>query len=319
MDADRFDSLARALGLRAARRGIAAGLLGGGVASLAGLLQGDARSRRRDDELTAEKRKKKKKKRKKRKGKNQNPPPRDQAPPCTDTSCPLPPECAAQAVKSCSDALIAALQVDAQACLVACQNGDGPTCRECLEPILAPRLPVAQSCVAQACLAPPSRAMRREIGQEAAEVSIEAWWQRSCDKPTCCYVSQRDCQDDATEGFFECMAAGVAAAIASGGLASLGAVAICIAKLVYQMEKCRARYGCPEGSNCAAGDICCPYGEIGCDSGGCCRYGTHCCPGGGCCHDGDTCCFRQSSQTLFCCPPGAQCMQTGIPCCSNCG
>lgn len=72
---------------------------------------------------------------------------------------------------------------------------------------------------------------------------------------------------------------------------------------------------CPR--ECSSGALCCED-ETCCDAGNCCREGTQCCPGGGCCHNEDTCCFRQSSQTLFCCPPGARCMQTGIPCCSNC-
>ena len=84
--------------------------------------------------------------------------------------------------------------------------------------------------------------------------------------------------------------------------------------------KCCSR----EASVCVpgGGDVspaCCFPGDVPCPDGSCCAAGSHCCEGGGCCHDGDTCCFRQSSQTLFCCPPGSQCMQTGIPCCSNCG
>jgi hypothetical protein len=321
------------------------------VASLLANLEAGARRRtRRHDGLSAEKKRKKKCKKcgpcqKCKKGKCKPKPngtpcaggscqsgacrPTDQAPPCTDESCPLPPECSQQAFDACSDALIEAIIDDVEACQPVCQDVNSAECQACLEPIAAARMPEAEACIAESCgFDLQSSGMAGDQARKRSDrLAAEAWFTRTCERP-CCYTAHKACQEDASYQALICTAAAVVAAALSGPGGAV-AYAFCLVRLAYGLKQCHDRNACLDGA-CIEGDRCCPRGEIGCrasccsagssccDNGTCCRSGTHCCPGGGCCHDGDTCCFRQSSQTLFCCPPGAQCMQAGIPCCSNC-
>jgi hypothetical protein len=342
VDADRFDSLVKALSLSAVRRGMVAGLLGGGLASLLAVAESEGRRHRgQHNELSAEKRKKHKKKRKKRKKKRN---PGDEAPPCTEDSCPLPPGCSQPAFDDCAAALVEALQADVEACRPDCEGGDGPACRACLKPILDAHLTIAEECVVESCSSSASRiAGPARAKAQAGEAGARLWWERQCGKP-CCYHDLRGCTEDSGHAFIDCIVAASACQYVPGSCTP--SYLFCLSRFAYDRARCDARFGCTTGSDtCGEGDICCQRGfkpchggccrndADCCDGGMCCAAGTHCCPeegccdcspgahscpGGGCCRDGDTCCFRESSQMLFCCPPGAQCMQTGIPCCSNC-
>lgn len=296
MDADRFDSLVKALSLSAARRGFAAGLLGGGLANLAGLLQGDARSRRGDRELTAEKRKKKKKKKKRKNP--QNPQPQDQAPTCTADACPLPPNCSQSALESCANPLRDAMIADAEPCRAVCSTGNSDTCQACLRPVVEEYQPRVQACVVQSC---DPIGVPRALAQADPRVQAEsAWWRRLCDRP-CCPNEFYSCVEDLDHEFLACFGAALFSCFGGPacGLAMLG----CAIRAAYNNTRCHDRYGCVDWGGCN-------------EDGTCCAPRTHACSFGGCCHNADKCCARSPTG---CCPGNSQCMETGIPCCSNCG
>src|SRR5262245_21773187 len=159
MDPVRFDSLTRSLVTLGSRRAIGRALAGLGLGAVFAPLVGPGMPQV-SGKGHGHHHKKKKKKHKKKPGQT---PGGDTAPPCTDASCPLPPGCSQQAADGCTNALIAALQVDAQACLSACHDGDSPTCRACLGPILSGRLPDAAYCVAQSCFSSASTASHHEV------------------------------------------------------------------------------------------------------------------------------------------------------------
>jgi hypothetical protein len=341
MDADRFDEIAKALGLSAARRGMVAGLLGGGVASLLANLEAGARRRtRRNDGLSAEKKRKKKCKKcgacqKCKKGKCKPKPNGtpcsggscqsgacrvgDEVPPCTEESCPLPSGCSEQALEDCSTLLQEALLADAEHCRPDCEAGDSPACQACLEPVLTVLLPEIEGCALESCSSTRTAATRLRATAQGGPASARVGWVRHCTETPCCYQDLHECAEDLAEELLQCTVfAGLSCFAPIPGLCG-GAFLYCLAKFTYDEVKCNERHGCPGFGECKPDNTCCPRFEHACaESNSCCLANSHCCEGGGCCKNGDTCCFRQSSQTLFCCPPGAQCMQTGIPCCSNC-
>ncbi|MFN8590974.1 MAG: hypothetical protein U0031_05870 [Thermomicrobiales bacterium] len=441
MDGSHFDAFVKAVGQHAPRRAIVRGLLGGGLTSLLTVIASAARHGAGRHAVSANKPKKPKKHKKHKKSR----PPRDDAPPCVDGACPLPPGCAQPAVADCAAAFIAATQIDLAGCQSACAEADSPGCQACLDPIVRAHLPAAHTCIAAGCafsLAwtdPASRgsATRHRAWSPSGRAGDRAWWERVCAKPTCCFSNLETCGESARDTLVKCGVGALVAAGRGGPAAGIGAAVLCLGNYAYDTGACLARFGCRDGE-CVAGDrcvcpaggtqcgaqcchvdqtccggqccpenpfegehyccgdatrgkccsrfasdchagrasdppvccfpgdtachgtccvgqqkccddgtcvaldaccpddptccasggrrldgsgtptTCCPAGEAACPAGGCCSAGQHCCPTGGCCHDGDTCCFRESSQTKFCCPPGAQCMQTGLPCCSNC-
>jgi hypothetical protein len=326
-----------------------AGLFSGALASLLATLESEARrgaGRRthRDDEISAEKKHKKKCKKCK-KGKCKPKPngtpcsggscqsgackPGDEAPPCTDESCPLPPGCSQQAFDDCTAAFIEALQADIEPCRADCEGGDNPAGRACLDPILTARMPDAEVCIVESCTSPAREtATYHRAKGKSSPTAARDWWQRRCDNPGCCPRELGECSRGAAADALTC--AGVAIVTCFSGPACFAVMAACLAKEIYDAAKCQALYGCEDCLFCCEGDgTCCPIGEFACESGtccthgseccpkpqgGCCREGSHCCEHGGCCNDGDKCCPRSPTG----CCPNAQCMPTGIPCCSNC-
>lgn len=347
MDPQHFDTFVKTLTLRSARRGVVTGLATGALATLASYLAAGAwrrkhqRDNRDSDDVSGEKKKKRKKKNKK--GKSNTPQnPTIQAPPCAETSCPLPPGCVQEPIDSCTAALAQTLLSDLEPCQARCgtgQGGETPDCLECLEPILRARIPDAVACVDQGC------ALGTRMTHRAARASAHEWWPRSCEKPTCCFISYRDCEDDNAETLFKCLF-GAAVAAATTGPGTFLVLGGCMGNLVYNHMKCRTRYGCAnQGETCANGDHCCPHGQEACSDGACCPFGTTCCgekccdasqnetchlglpgepssccePGwqachGACCFADNKCCKSQSGAP-YCCHPNARCCDSGSGCC----
>jgi hypothetical protein len=226
MDADRFDEIAKALGLSAARRGMVAGLLGGGVASLLANLEAAGRRRtRRNDGLSAEKKRKKKCKkcgpcRKCKKGKCTPKPngtpcsggscqsgackPGGADPTCTEDSCPLPPECSEQVLEECSTALQEALLADAEHCRADCEAGDSPACRACLEPVLTAHLPEIESCALNSCSSARAAATRHRATAQGGPASARDGFVRHCTETPCCYQDLHECAEDLAEELLQC-------------------------------------------------------------------------------------------------------------------
>jgi hypothetical protein len=338
MDANRFDAFVKALSLSAARRGMLTGLLGGGIATLLITLESEARRRAnrhhaQHDESTAENRKKHKKKHRKKHKKKGTPPNQDQAPPCTDDSCPLPPGCSDQAFEDCTSALIEAMQADAQVCQLECEDGNSSACRTCLEPILAGWLPEAEACAVESCSSSaPEAAARHRVKAQSGQTTPKDWWVRLCDKPTCCKRDFDSCWESARDEYLTCMGAALVALFVGGPVAGGIAAAGCLLRLAYNDQRCQARYGCPTGTGCGEGDTCCPNGGAPCGKY-CCTGGTECASdpngepsccvpgrlacGGGCCsEDAGECCFMNDGSP-YCCTQGLHCKKSNGPTCIN--
>jgi hypothetical protein len=303
MDANRFDALVKTLSLGVARRGMVISLLGGALAPLLASHETAARrhtGRRahRDDGLSAEKRKKKKCKKcgsckKCKKGKCKPKAdgtpcsggscqggacqPGDQAPPCTDESCPLPPECSQQDFDACSGALVEAIIEDVEACQSVCQDVNSAMCQECLEPIAAARMPEAEACIAESCgLGLQSfRMVGVQGSQRSTREAKEAWFTRTCERP-CCFTAYKACQEDAAYQSLLCTAAAIVGTALSGPGGAV-AYAFCLIRLAYGLKLCYDRNWCVEGT-CIEGDKCCPAGQSGCGNL-CCEPGRTCTTG----------------------------------------
>lgn len=319
MDAQRFDAFVRALGLNSARRGMVAGLLGGGVASLVAALTSEARRRahRHDgqhEDLSAEKRKKRKKKKHKKRKKKESPP-IDEAPPCTADSCPLPPGCSEQVLEGCAAALHEALLADAEPCRSLCEDdAESPACRECIEPYALARQPDSEACAVESCSSP-SRAAAPRAGHTAAR----EWWTRTCDKP-CCFRELEACKEDAVETYVPCLIASVASCFSPAAPLCPLAIEGCLFKATYDIAKCNARNGCPAFDACKSDNTCCPSGTSACNTG-CCgstsrcwscgTVGSQCCPSNTkvCCNG--TCC---SSDNAKCCGTRTACYGKEVDC-----
>lgn len=272
MDAEGFDLLVRMCGLHAARRGIMSVLLGGVLGFVLNDLHDTDAKRGRRQQVIAEKRKRRKKKKKK----NKNlPAPRDEAPPCTTASCPLPPNCSQSVVDSCNTALFDDIVTAAQACEAACQDSSSQTCQACIEPIVETYSPDAFACAEAGCgVSLSSRASRFKA--RSGEVTAEEWWTRTCDK-ACCQTPLKACEEDVRDELFVCLAGAVVAA-ATTGPGSIPVLAGCMARLFYGMSKCRAREGCEDGGSCLADGTCCAgqaCGGLCCAPGKVCTSGTY--------------------------------------------
>jgi hypothetical protein len=287
MDVDRFDAFVRTFGARSARRGVIAGLIGGGLASLVTMAESDAgRRANRQAGLSAEKRKHKKNKKKKR---------RDKAPSCAANSCPLPPGCSGQVVEDCAAALRAEIIADAEHCRTLCEGGDSPACRDCLQPVVLARQPDVAACALESC----SSAERLRDGARDGRAGARAWWVRQCDKP-CCYRELQGCKEDAAEAYVLCLVGAVASCFTPAAPLCALAIEGCFAMAAYQITKCNARYGCPEFDGCKPDNTCCLTGEHACDTNICCSHVSQCCAGGGCCRKEDVCC-RTTEGVHYCC------------------
>jgi hypothetical protein len=349
MDANRFDAFVRSLGLNAARRGLITVLLGGGLASLLATLESEARrhtGRRTqlDDDLSAAKKRKKKCKKcgpckQCKKGKCKPKPNGtlcaggscqggacrlgDEAPPCTEESCPLPPGCSQDILDDCTSALLEGWLADAEPCRPACQDPDSSDCQQCLEPILAARLPEAAACAVESCSSSERRSagVRHRAQQQAAQPTPRAWWQRQCDKPTCCYQDLAECTEDTRDEALTCFGAALGAILTTGP-AGLAAFVGCAVFVVFQDRKCDTRSGCLAGS-CHEGDICCPYdATYTICNGDCCPTTKKCC-GQECCDLRDECGENGECVLPVCIDPdhdvpcGDGCCEAGRQCCPS--
>jgi hypothetical protein len=259
------------------------------------------------DVLQAKRKHKKKKKKHKKPGQGGSPPASpppvsgDEAPPCTDASCPLPPECAQSVFDTCTTALFTTLQADAEACRPSCQAGDSPACRACLQPIVNLRLPEVQGCIEQACPPSDTVALHLRATAIAGPIMAEAWWARQCSTPTCCYDQLNQCWENTRDEYTLCMTAALIAIFVSGPVGGGVAAAICLARIGYNDRRCESRFGCANGRRCRPGNDCCLPGYPTCGASCCNEQTAHCC--------------AQPDGTAYCCPSNRRCCSTGGPQC----
>jgi hypothetical protein len=331
MDGQRFDALVKAFSRGADRRGVVAGLLSAALATL--LAAGEAEAlgrdpiarrldlRRFDNRVSGQKRKrkgKKKRRNKKKRGK-------DKAPACKANVCPILPGCSEQALENCSDKLFEDLLPEVESCRTACEGGDSPACRSCLDPILRAHLPEFAECAAESCTLPIPTSASGPLSDASAHHRARAQvnpapgrrsFQRICAKSTCCTRELESCYEDTNATAIKCMGAAMVSTLIGGPIAGGAAVIICGANFAYDLVRCEDRYGCPSGNYCIEGDHCCPFGTRGCGTaccapettccgGQCCAADRYCCGGTRCCPLAATVCAAGSgTEPATCCLPG---------------
>jgi hypothetical protein len=193
--------------------------------------------------------------RKKRSDRGSVAPPPPTGPRCEDTSCPdrLPPGCEQQTLDMCNDSLHHVFLTDIESCRSQCADPESPACRSCLELIIVAMQPDAEACAGVACAG--AHAAENAQVRTVGAVAADKVWVRQCAKP-CCFLDLTECTEDFRDAYVGCMVLAGAGCFVSAGAACAAAVSVCTAGLIWGLERCNARWGCPRFGACQADDTC---------------------------------------------------------------